>query len=256
MESSIPSLNLLYKNQKRITIFLFWSIAVFLSVYYLPPRIGILISIFLALWTYYTKEDLITLMLFAFIGLGMAGTFTVNDLPRFSFAAGMSLNTLDLMSTAIFIKIVPTGILKKGKFSLFFILFFVYIVLNFIINSVIYGPNLDIGLNLFRIFFYYILYFYCIYTLKDIKDFSFIVEVLFYTSIIIFSFQLLLFFAKIDIRSFLSSGTYGKVTTFYTSYGRYDAYKTEAVRAMMGDVLSPFLLFILSLGFLNATHNK
>ena len=120
MESSILSLNLPYKNQKQIVIFVFWSIAIFLSVYYFPRQIGILISFALAFYTYHTKSDIIPLMLFAFIGLGMAGTFTINQLPRFSIVRGQALNTLDLMSIAIFLKIFPKGILRKSKFSSFF----------------------------------------------------------------------------------------------------------------------------------------
>ena len=256
MNNQIILFNISKDNKRRIFIFFFWAILIFLSVYYLPTFLGIFISILLPIYTYKTKDDIVPLMLFSLIGLGLAGTMKVNNLPRITFSGGISLNTLDLMTIAIFLKIAPQRIFSKGIFSSFFIIFFAYIILNYISTSYLYGINFDIGLNFFRVFFYYIIYFYTIYSIRSIKDFSFIITILFIFIIIVFSFQLLLFFGKINVRSYLTYGNEGKITTFYSSYGSYDKYRTESVRAVMGDVLSPFLLFILSLSFINLTSNK
>jgi len=113
-------IDLYKKDSTDILIFLFWVISIFLSVFYLPKILGIIISILLAIYSYYTKKDIVVLLLFSVIALGIGGIFTVNQLPRVSLGAGMALNTTDMMIIAIFLKIFPSRIFSKGLFSKFF----------------------------------------------------------------------------------------------------------------------------------------
>jgi hypothetical protein len=248
------------KLQLRITerdIILLVLVAItYISVYYVPPAIGLLMDLGITYYCFRSKHPLILLLLFVIVNSKMNGMLDINKLPRISLA-GSSVSLLDFLTLSMWLKVlVNFKIIVKSTFGRTIFLVYLVLLSTALINALITNIDLKLAIRLIRFFSYYVCYFYVLLAFKDFKDFNFIIKVLFFISLVVIANQitLVLMDKGLDTILFGQRTDYSARSLAFTGYA--GDYMSDKSRGDVGDATDPLLLFITCLALFGICKDK
>jgi hypothetical protein len=229
---------------------------IFISVYYIPPAIGLIINLMVAFYCYRSKYPLIIVFVFVMLTTRMNGMIDINKLPRISMA-GNSVNLLDFLSFAMWIKVLnKSHIIMKSKFGTSFIMIYIVLILSAVINAVNSSVDPKFAINLIRDFSYYVCYFYFLISYKDISDFNFIIKALFIATFLVLANQIIMVVYNKPLGTLLF-GFEDKtkyLTAKFTMY--YGNYQSDKSRGISIDGVNPLMLLFSCLALLSICREK